>query len=59
MFPAPAFAEVPVGEGNGPEDSDIEASRRALDWGEVYAVDKRTAVTPRRSPTRWGRRDRP
>lgn len=45
VFPAPAFAEVLVGEGNGPGESDIEGARQALAWGEVYAVDERTAVT--------------
>lgn len=45
VFPAPAFAEVLVGEGNGPGESDIEGARQALAWGEVHAVDERTAVT--------------
>lgn len=45
VFPAPAFAEVLVGEGNGPGDSDIEGARQALAWGEVYTVDEQTAVT--------------
>jgi len=45
VIPAPAFAEVLLGEGNGPGESDIEGARRALAWGEVYAVDERTAVT--------------
>lgn len=45
VFPAPAFAEVLVGEGNGPGESDIEGARHALAWGEVYPVDERTAVT--------------
>ena len=45
VFPAPAFAEVLIGEGNGPNESDIEGARQALSWGEVYAVDERTAVT--------------
>lgn len=45
VIPAPAFAEVLVGEGNGPDESDIDGVRRALAWGEVYACDERTAVT--------------
>lgn len=45
VFPAPAFAEVLVGEGNGPDESDLEGIRQALAWGEVYAIDERTAVT--------------
>lgn len=45
VFPVPAFAEVLVGEGNGPDEGDIEGVRKALAWGEVYAVDERTAVT--------------
>lgn len=44
VFPSPAFAEVLVGEGNGPDESDIQGAREALAWGEVYAVDERTAV---------------
>ena len=45
VFPAPAFAEALVGEGNGPDESDIAGARNALSWGEVYGVDERTAVT--------------
>ena len=45
VFPAPAFAEALVGEGNGPDESDIEGVSDALSWGEVYAVDERTAMT--------------
>ena len=45
VFPTPAFAEALVGEGNGPDESDIEGVRNALSWGEVYGVDERTAVT--------------
>ena len=45
VFPAPAFAEVLVGEGNGPDESDLEGIRQALAWGEVYAIDERTAIT--------------
>ncbi|WP_254533458.1 PIN domain-containing protein [Natrinema gelatinilyticum] len=45
VIPAPAFAEVLIGEGNGPSESDIGGARWALEWGEVYGVDERTAVT--------------
>ena len=45
VIPAPAFAEALVGEGNGPDESDIEGAREALAWAEVYPVDERTAVT--------------
>lgn len=45
VIPAPAFAEVLVGEGNGPGESDIAGAREALSWGEVYPIDERTAVT--------------
>lgn len=45
VIPAPAFAEVLVGEGNGPDESDIEGAREALAWAEVYPVDERTAIT--------------
>ncbi|MFW6436603.1 MAG: PIN domain-containing protein [Halococcoides sp.] len=44
VVPAPAFAEALVGEGKGPDESDIEGVRDALSWGEVYSVDERTAV---------------
>lgn len=44
-MPAPAFTEVLVGAGNGPDESDIEGACQALKWGEVYAVDERIAVT--------------
>lgn len=45
VFPAPAYAEALVGEGNGPDESDIEGIRTDLGWGEVFAVDERSAVT--------------
>ncbi|WP_436347045.1 PIN domain-containing protein [Natronorubrum sp. FCH18a] len=45
VIPAPAFAEVLVGEGNGPDESDIEGAREALSWAEVYPVDGGTAIT--------------
>lgn len=44
IFPAPAYAEALLGEGNGPE-GDIQGAREDLAWGEVYPVDERTAVT--------------
>lgn len=45
VIPAPALAEVLVGEGNGPDESDIQGVRDALEWAEVYAVDAETAAT--------------
>ena len=45
VIPAPAFAAVLVGEGNGQDESDIEGAREALSWAEVYPVYGRTAVT--------------
>ena len=57
VIPAPAFAEVLVGEGNGPDESDIEGAREALSWAEVYPVDGRPSPQ-RRSPTRSVRRGR-
>lgn len=44
VMPAPAYAEALLGEGNGPK-GDIEGVRDDLSWGEVHAVDERTAVT--------------
>lgn len=44
VFPVPAYAEALLGEGNGPV-GDIEGAREDLSWGEVYAIDERTAVT--------------
>lgn len=44
VLPVPAYAEALLGEGNGPE-GDIEGAREDLSWGEVHAVDERTAVT--------------
>lgn len=44
VFPVPAYAEALLGEGNGP-GGDIEGVREDLSWGEVHAVDERTAVT--------------
>lgn len=39
IFPAPAYAEVFVGEGNAP-DGDVAAVKADLSWGEVYEVDE-------------------
>ena len=44
VLPVPAYAEALFGEGNGP-GGDIEGAREDLSWGEVHAVDERTAVT--------------
>lgn len=43
VFPAPAYAEALVGEGNAP-DGDVSAARADLSWGEVYEPDEHTAV---------------
>jgi predicted nucleic acid-binding protein len=45
VFPTPAYAEALVGEGNGPDESDLEGIQTDLEWGEVFAVDEQTAVT--------------
>ena len=45
VVPTPAYAEVLVGEGNGPDESDIAGVRGDFGWTEVYAVDERTAAT--------------
>jgi predicted nucleic acid-binding protein len=42
ILPAPAYAEVLVGEGNAP-DGDISEAKADLAWGEVYETDKETA----------------
>ena len=44
VLPVPAYAEALLGEGNGP-GGDIEGARKDISWGEVHAVDERTAVT--------------
>jgi len=44
VVPLPAFAEILVGEGNGPDASDIPGARDALSWAEVYPVDEQTAA---------------
>lgn len=45
VIPAPAFAEVLVGEGNGPGESDLDGLRDSLAWAEVYPTDEQTAIT--------------
>lgn len=42
IIPAPAYAEVLVGEGNVP-DGDVAAVKADLSWGEVYETDEETA----------------
>ena len=44
VLPVPAYAEALLGEGNGP-GGDIDGAREDLSWGEIHAVDERTAVT--------------
>lgn len=43
IFPAVAYAEVLVGEGNIP-DGDVAEASADLAWGEVYEVDEQTAT---------------
>jgi predicted nucleic acid-binding protein len=43
VFPAPAYAEALVGEGNAP-DGDVAAAEADLSWGEVYEPDESTAA---------------
>lgn len=43
VVPAPAYAEVLVGEGNRPE-GDVAAVAADLSWAEVYETDEATAV---------------
>ena len=42
--PTPAFAEVLVGAGNRP-DGDPDETLAALEWVEVFSVDRETAKT--------------
>jgi predicted nucleic acid-binding protein len=44
VAPAPAFAEVLVGEGNLP-NGDVDGARADLAWVDVHPVDERTAIT--------------
>jgi predicted nucleic acid-binding protein len=43
IFPAPAYAEVLVGAGNGP-DGDVAGTTADLSWGAVYETDEDTAA---------------
>lgn len=43
VFPAPAYAEALVGEGNAP-NGDIAGAKADLSWGEVYQIDEDTAT---------------
>lgn len=43
VFPAPAYAEALVGEGNAP-DGDVAGAKADLAWGEVYETDEQTAT---------------
>lgn len=42
VLPAPAYAEVLVGEGNKP-DGDVAEAKAELSWGEVYETGEGTA----------------
>lgn len=42
ILPAPAYAEVLVGEGNDP-DGDVVEAKADLSWGEIYETGKETA----------------
>lgn len=44
IFPAPAYAETLVGEGNYP-GGDLAKTKSELSWGEVYGIDEDTANT--------------
>ncbi|ELZ08383.1 PilT protein domain-containing protein [Halovivax asiaticus JCM 14624] len=44
IAPAPALAEVLVGEGNLP-DGDVDAARADLGWVDVQPIDERTVAT--------------
>lgn len=43
IFPAPAYTEALVGEGNAP-NGDVAAAKVDLSWGEVYETDEDTAT---------------
>ena len=45
VLPAPAFAEVLVGEGNEPGETDVEVVREYFAWGEVVTADEESAIT--------------
>ncbi|WP_251341742.1 PIN domain-containing protein [Haloplanus halophilus] len=42
ILPAPAYAEVLVGEGNDP-DGDVAEAKADLSWGEVYETGTETS----------------
>lgn len=42
IFPAPAYAEALVGEGNAPA-GDVSEAKAELSWGEVYETGEETA----------------
>lgn len=44
VVPSVALGEVLVGEGNGPENSNIDAIRDRLGWAEIASIDEQTAV---------------
>lgn len=44
VIPAPAYAEVLVGEGHLP-NGDVAGARADLAWSETWEVDEQTAVT--------------
>lgn len=41
IFPAPAYTEALVGEGNNP-DGDVAEAKADLSWGEVYETGEET-----------------
>jgi len=43
VFPAPAYAEALVGEGNLP-DGDVAEAKVDLAWGQVYETSEQTAT---------------
>lgn len=53
VIPAPAYAEVLVGEGNAP-NGDVAAAKADLAWGELYETDERTAEIAGRIATEIG-----
>lgn len=44
IIPLPAFAEAIVGEGNQPGEADLQGVQQALDWAEVYEVQRNHAI---------------
>ena len=43
ILPAPAYAEVLVGEGNDP-DGNVSEAKAELSWGEIYETGEETAA---------------